>query len=223
MELIFRRNFDKYFVDLEKYVKRFKVISLIYKEKEDLVATQVTVNKKATMLNSFLNLMEKGTTRNSGWKLKLDKFKCSLINCNSQKALCDQGEMKFNDDPDSKQIIAGRRQLCHHLQQIFKHWGYLDIVMRLKWTMCDLRNHSWNLRSSCHLRSSGKPEISRQDWPDMPRDLQKTLLVQKLETRKDTLMNLQGCWTMARRMAEPSPSCPESSYRSRLLKNGALE
>lgn len=69
MELIFRRNFQKYFVDLERHVKRFKVISLIYKGKEDLVATQVTVNKKATMLNSFLNLMEKDMTRNSGWKL----------------------------------------------------------------------------------------------------------------------------------------------------------
>lgn len=64
MELTFRRNFKKYFVDLEKYAKIFKVISLIYKEKEDLVVTQVTVNKKATMLNSFLNLMEKDT--NSG-------------------------------------------------------------------------------------------------------------------------------------------------------------
>lgn len=64
MELTFRRNFKKYFVDLEKYAKIFKVISLIYKEKEDLVVTQVTVNKKAIMLNSFLNLMEKDT--NSG-------------------------------------------------------------------------------------------------------------------------------------------------------------
>lgn len=107
MELIFRRNKKKNFVDLERYVKRFKVISLIYNGK-DLVATQVTVNKKVTMLNSFLNLMEKDMTRNSGWKLKPDKFKCSLINCNSHKALCNQGEMKFNDDPDSKQIIAGR-------------------------------------------------------------------------------------------------------------------
>lgn len=70
MEPIFRRNFKKYFVDLEKYVKRFKVISLIYKGKEDLVATQLTVNKKAAMLKSFLNLMEKDVTRNSGWVLK---------------------------------------------------------------------------------------------------------------------------------------------------------
>lgn len=106
MELIFRRNFKKYFGDLKKYVKRFKVISLIYKEKEDLVATQVTVNKKSTMLNSFLNLMVKDMARKSGWKLKPDKLKGSLIN--SHKALCNQGEMKFNDESDSKQIFAGR-------------------------------------------------------------------------------------------------------------------
>lgn len=152
------------------------MISLIYKGKEGLEATQVTVNKKATMLNSFLNLMEKDMTRKSGWKLKPDKFKCSLINCNSHKALCNQGKMKFNDGPNSKQIIAGRWQLCHHLQQIFKHWDYLDVVTRLKRSVCGLSNHSWNLGSSCHLRSSGKSEISRQDWQDMPQDLQKTLL-----------------------------------------------
>lgn len=160
MELTFRRNFKKYFVDLEKYAKIFKVISLIYKEKEDLVVTQVTVNKKATMLNSFLNLMEKDT--NSGWELKPDKFKCSLINCNSHKALCNQGEMKFNDDPDSKQISAGRWQLCHHLQQTLKHWDYLDVVTRLSWSRYDLSNHSWHLGSSCHLRRH--PNRTGQTW-----------------------------------------------------------
>lgn len=49
--------------------------------------------------------MEKDITRSSGWKLKPDKFKCSLINYNSYKALCHQGKIKFNVDLDLRQII----------------------------------------------------------------------------------------------------------------------
>lgn len=60
------------------------------------------------MLKSFLSLMEKDMTRSSGWKLKSEKFKCNLTNYNSHKALCNQGKMKFNVDPDSKQIIVWR-------------------------------------------------------------------------------------------------------------------
>lgn len=60
------------------------------------------------MLKSFLDLMEKDMTRSSGWKLKPDKFRCSLINYNSHKALCHQGKMQLSVDLDSKQTIVGR-------------------------------------------------------------------------------------------------------------------
>lgn len=60
------------------------------------------------MFKSFLNLMEKDMKRSSGWKLKPDKFKRSLINYNSHKAVCHQGKIMINVDLDSKHIILGR-------------------------------------------------------------------------------------------------------------------